>query len=703
MVDTSSDEALAKALQQQLDEEDLSPAMLSPLSPTPPPSKPVVKTWSDWWGEASNQAMKLAQDAAEASISAAAVAKHQAAALAAQAEELRKIYDPVISNAMFGGINNSANSRTDRAPTDVSASAQKQGKKDLDLVYITENIIVMAFPSDPRTAKDPSAGNNIHEVAAYLKRHHEGKFMIWNVSEEAYDTSLFASQVLDYKFPGHPAPPLGLLFKICTSMQSWLDADADNVAVVHCLTGRGRSAALTACVLSWLGEFSIPSEALEYVAARKQLPIEQLTIPSQRRYVQYFANTLDGVRPRPEPLLLRRIILNSVPVFGALDGREGCCPYIQLFKGGKLICTVSPPTTLPAAAMSSEKVVGGSSQSRPREKSALQWVSSAEGCVSFHVDCAVQGDILLRCRHAEPSGQRVSMFRAAFHTGYTPNGVLRLSRVQLDGCDEQHFAADFFMDLVFAPIESAVPTSSKAGAAPTVMGSAVVGAGAPKASGIGVTGPPSDSGLVIDAASADRYEAGIHRDVRFWDAIAERKRSASVSRTSRKFDLPSQERFIIADADGSGGATPVRAAASAGSTTAVSNEDLIQQLARAELGDTADEFDEDARAGDDISRLLLRGAGAASASSAAAAELTSELLALEALEKELGLADLSYMKSAASGPGTPATPAAVVGTSPAAGFATATTAATPLSTHTSAEEDFDELEQYLESLSAGKP
>ena len=72
--------------------------------------------------------------------------------------------------------------------------------------------------------------------------------MIWNISEEAYDYQLFADQVLEYKFPGHPAPPLGLLFKICTSIESWLDADEKNVAVIHCLTGKGMYFCMRVCV-----------------------------------------------------------------------------------------------------------------------------------------------------------------------------------------------------------------------------------------------------------------------------------------------------------------------------------------------------------------------------------------------------------------------------------------------------------------------
>ena len=51
--------------------------------------------------------------------------------------------------------------------------------------------------------------------------------------------------------------------------------------------------------------------------------VEQITIPSQRRYVQYFSNILDGVRPRSEPLLLRRVIMNTIPTFGNDD-----CSYI---------------------------------------------------------------------------------------------------------------------------------------------------------------------------------------------------------------------------------------------------------------------------------------------------------------------------------------------------------------------------------------
>lgn len=39
--------------------------------------------------------------------------------------------------------------------------------------------------------------------------------------------------------------------------------------------------------------------------------------PHQNTKTQYFNLMLEGVKPRPEPLLLRRVIMNTIPRFGA--------------------------------------------------------------------------------------------------------------------------------------------------------------------------------------------------------------------------------------------------------------------------------------------------------------------------------------------------------------------------------------------------
>jgi protein-tyrosine phosphatase len=326
------------------------------------------------------------------------------------------------------------------------------GEVNLELLnfsYISENLVAMGFPNmNLGTNRTLLKDNPIDLVAMYLNDKHGGHYMIWNLSEETYDYSYFDNQVLEFNFPGHPAPPLGLIFKICSSIESWLQADDKNLAAVHCLTGKGRTGTVIACYLAWVGQFPNAMEALEFVAEKRSTSVEKLTIPSQRRYIQYFNNVMDGVKPRSSPLQLRRVIINTIPVFGerrvleamkkdsstddgsetvgvegealspaaaAGDGEEeeemqetieeGCCPYLQIFKGGKLVFTTTWRDM--------------------EDGNGIQWASTGDGSVSFNVDCMLQGDILIRCRHLTDAGERVSMFRGAFHTGYIPQGILR--------------------------------------------------------------------------------------------------------------------------------------------------------------------------------------------------------------------------------------------------------------------------------------
>lgn len=92
----------------------------------------------------------------------------------------------------------------------------------LDLVYVNDRIIAMAFPIDKRPMPRPppaeeaaggtrsnggggrqgqlpqplvANGNDIDVVAAVLRSRHPGHYMVWNVSEEGYDYSMFEDQV----------------------------------------------------------------------------------------------------------------------------------------------------------------------------------------------------------------------------------------------------------------------------------------------------------------------------------------------------------------------------------------------------------------------------------------------------------------------------------------------------------------------------
>lgn len=158
---------------------------------------------------------------------------------------------------------------------------------------------------------------------------------------------------------------------------------------------------------------------------------------------------MDGVRPHQPPLLLKRLIMSEAPRYsrpppsrqeeqneGVLISQPvlGCAPYLQIFKGGQLIFTSAATTSFQQA-----------------DKDELPFCLPSDGTVSFPIETVIQGDVLIRCRHLTRKGQRVSMFRAAFHTGYVATTkVLRLTKAQLDGaCTDKRFSDDFFLDLIF--------------------------------------------------------------------------------------------------------------------------------------------------------------------------------------------------------------------------------------------------------------
>jgi hypothetical protein len=188
----------------------------------------------------------------------------------------------------------------------------------------------------------------------------------------------------------------------------------------------------------------------------------------------------------------------------------GCAPYLQIFKAGTLIFTTA------------------ASVNYAQTKDDLPFVSVGDGPVSFVTEAVVQGDILLRCRHLTRSGQRVSMFRCAFHTGYVPPKVLRLTKAQLDGaCGDKRFSDDFFLDLIFEPCDEATASKhlmsnqEKTGNNNVNSGNddEVGGGTANEAAQRRSMGTVSNGNTV----SASAYDTMLHRDSRFWDVIAKRR------------------------------------------------------------------------------------------------------------------------------------------------------------------------------------
>lgn len=215
--------------------------------------------------------------------------------------------------------------RTAMQKRDIKLPLDVPALRDAQVVYITDRLITLSHPAMASSQNgEITAERKLAAVAHLLQRRHDGRYMVWNLSEVDFDSGMFDDQVLNFSFPGSPSPPLGLMLKLLVSIESWLKADERNVAVVHCLTGKGRTSTVLAAFLCWMGEagFGDVYQALEYIAECKKISTEELTIPSQRRYASYFKNMLDGVRPSQPPLMLKRVIMSIAPKYAKGPPRE---------------------------------------------------------------------------------------------------------------------------------------------------------------------------------------------------------------------------------------------------------------------------------------------------------------------------------------------------------------------------------------------
>lgn len=327
----------------------------------------------------------------------------------------------------------------------------KEDGFDLDLSYITERIIAMGFPSEGAEAV---YRNPIEEVQRFFQLRHPGKFKIYNVcSERSYEHEKFegiegAGLVChDFKWDDHNPPPLEIVAPMCDDMSNFLAEDPEHVVAVHCKAGKGRTGCILSCLLVKLSENGIktPNDALRKFAIERTHNAKGVTIPSQMRYVHYYAKILEEGRVRPMQMLaLKHVRLVTVPTFDsvALQG-GGCDPYfhIKVRKNGtgKMI-----------------KIFDY------KKKHTLKHIKSKErkadiSCTDEFAPPPLIGDIKMIFYDYDSYSSDDKMFHLWFNTAYVENNYLRFTKLVVDkACKDnkcKHFSDNFEVELFFETVD----------------------------------------------------------------------------------------------------------------------------------------------------------------------------------------------------------------------------------------------------------
>uniref|UniRef100_A0A0D6R3D3 Phosphatidylinositol-3,4,5-trisphosphate 3-phosphatase n=2 Tax=Araucaria cunninghamii TaxID=56994 RepID=A0A0D6R3D3_ARACU len=338
--------------------------------------------------------------------------------------------------------------------------------------YITDRLVAMSFPSQNIRAV---YRNPLWQVRHVLDVKHGSHYKIYNLcAEETYDPEYFYGRVELIPFDDNHVPPLSLIKLFCESVHAWLSSDTENVAVVHCMAGKGRTGLMVCAYLVYMGMQA--EEALQLYADRRSYVNEGVTIASQRRYVGYWSKTLvfhngntfpEVFLPAPKSRELQRIrlydTLCSNPVqFVIQEVREkpgqlyqpavevvrDYCRRVQ--KGNQR--TMSPRYYLSFLHNDSDEK-GDEEQAHfvvqmDTENSTLY----KKTCLDYNFDKPLLVTDDVRVILYDKGGSR--LFYACFNTAFIVNSMLQFSQGELDKVGRKArsmFGPNFCVELFFGP------------------------------------------------------------------------------------------------------------------------------------------------------------------------------------------------------------------------------------------------------------
>ncbi|XP_044752814.1 tensin-1 isoform X4 [Coccinella septempunctata] len=293
----------------------------------------------------------------------------------------------------------------------------------MDLSYVTERIIAIWFPAD---ASSHSYRQGQRQASHMLRHKHGNNYMVFNLTEPKKVLKGEHKHVQEVGWSRDLAPPLENLCSICKEIETWLSADEHRIAVLHAKGNKDKLGVIVAAYMHYSSICGNAEQALDRFSMRKYLEenIGSISLPSNRRYVDYFAGLLShNIRINTAPLYLTHVTVLGTPAYE----QGGCKAFLKLYQGQLPVYTSGVYSVAKGVRQFTVNVAGD-------QRKGLQ----------------LRGDILIKCYHRSDSG-REKIFACQFHTCAVTDYTLSFTRQELDvAYKDLRFPSDGAVELHFS-------------------------------------------------------------------------------------------------------------------------------------------------------------------------------------------------------------------------------------------------------------
>ena len=180
---------------------------------------------------------------------------------------------------------------------------------DLDMAYVTKRVIAMGYPA---TGFESVYRNSVDEVTRFFHYYHNDNVKIYNLcieKDRIYDRNQFnKSNVGLFPAKDHNPCPIKLILEFCVDICLYLIKNPEGVSAVHCKAGKGRTGVMICSYLIFSGLCKTSEDAFAHYAASRTYNKKGVTIPSQKRYIQYFESFLETNFCPPYIFLIPKIV-----------------------------------------------------------------------------------------------------------------------------------------------------------------------------------------------------------------------------------------------------------------------------------------------------------------------------------------------------------------------------------------------------------